>query len=282
MLGKLLKHEFRATARTMLPVLGVLLLSALLAALGIHVLDNDRAVTLLRVFAGIFLAVFFIGLIAAWVMAIVVMVSRFYRNLLGNEGYLMFTLPTNPHALVWSKLIVSTVWFLVTTLAIALAMWIAFFSLANLSELDFSGLVQGWRMLLDYLAEEGVDAGRLWLLLGEYLLALLLSCLVTCLHFYAAMSIGHMASNRKVLYSVLVFIGINFAFQILGSIVLSVLANSGTLEQLLLSYGGTETPLDVLRFLESLLGYSTLIVFIQGALMYLATVLSLKKGLNLN
>mgnify|MGYP006988889638 CR=1 FL=1 len=62
------------------------------------------------------------AIVAAVVMTVVLMVSRFYRNLLRNEGYLMFTLPVSAHALVWSKLIVSLVWFLLTALLIFLVM----------------------------------------------------------------------------------------------------------------------------------------------------------------
>ena len=113
MLGKLIKHEFRATARVMLPVLGVLLLMSLLAGLSIRLLDSGRIVLMMRILAGLFIAAFIIGIIAAIIIAIVLMVNRFYRNLLRDEGYLMHTLPSNTHALVWSKLIVSLCWFIV-------------------------------------------------------------------------------------------------------------------------------------------------------------------------
>ena len=43
MLGKLLKHEFRATGRTMLPVLGVLTLLVLLANISVRLLDTNSA-----------------------------------------------------------------------------------------------------------------------------------------------------------------------------------------------------------------------------------------------
>ena len=100
MLGKLLKHEFRATSRVMLPVLGVLLLTSVLAGLSIRLLDTGHIATMMRIVARLFIAAFVIGVITAIVISIVLMVNRFYRNLLCDEGYLMHTLPSNAHALV--------------------------------------------------------------------------------------------------------------------------------------------------------------------------------------
>lgn len=39
------------------------------------------------------------------------MVVRFRNNLMTDEGYLMFTLPVSVHQLLWSKLLVSMLWF---------------------------------------------------------------------------------------------------------------------------------------------------------------------------
>ena len=74
MLRKLLKQEFRATARVMLPLY----------------------------------LVTFVLVLAALIQAVL----RFRSNLLGDEGYVMFTLPVSTHQLVWAKLITSVVWFL--------------------------------------------------------------------------------------------------------------------------------------------------------------------------
>ena len=47
MLGKLLKYEFRATGRVMLPFLGGLLVLALAANLGIRLINGNAALTAL-------------------------------------------------------------------------------------------------------------------------------------------------------------------------------------------------------------------------------------------
>lgn len=277
MLGKLLKHEFRATGRTMLPVLGVLTALVLLANLSVRF--GDGIASRYKLAAVLFVLIVIaavIAVIAAEVMSIVVMVQRFYKNLLGDEGYLMHTLPANVHELVWSKLIVSLAWILATNVLIFL---LGALSLMNLGQLSVGEVINGfpsWAEVKAVLTREGLSMGDLWLLGLEMLLLLLAGELTVCLHFYGAMSLGHMFSKDKVLLSIVFFVGFNFLF----SIISGLLGYAGIRinEAVMFSIG---TVLEGLRWVQgtmaSVLGYSLL----QGLILYLATVFGLKKGLNL-
>lgn len=281
MLGKLLKHEFRATSRVMLPVLGVLLLTSVLAGLSIRLLDTGHIATMMRIVARLFIAAFVIGVITAIVISIVLMVNRFYRNLLCDEGYLMHTLPSNAHALVWSKLIVSLCWFIVTSLVIYLAVFFMTLFLGALQTVNFSDVAEDWKQTLAFLQEEGVGRGQLWLLLLEFLAAALLSMLACCLHFYAAMSLGHMAPNRKVLFSVLAFIGISIAFRIILSGVAAGMIQSGAMETFFLGLEEAPGISEAFSMLHKIALGTLLLSLIQSAVLYVPTVFGLKKGLNL-
>ena len=113
MLGKLLKHEFRATARVMLPLYLVLLAISLCGNFATRVMEHSSS-QLLNLVGSLTIFAFFIGLIAVSLMSLYLMISRFHKNLLTDEGYLMFTLPVSVHGLIVSKIIVSTVWFILT------------------------------------------------------------------------------------------------------------------------------------------------------------------------
>ena len=120
MLRKLLKHEFRATGRVMLPMYLILLVTAVgsnLAGRGML----DRQSDILNILGVLIVMAFGIAICGALLMSFVLMIQRFYKNLLQDEGYLMFTLPVSVHQHVWSKLIVSAVWFAATILAIIAA-----------------------------------------------------------------------------------------------------------------------------------------------------------------
>ena len=117
MLRKLMKHEFRATGRILLPLFGILLLAALAARFSVgFLLETDS--WFLNLVGGLLTTAFGLAIFAVCLMALITMVNRFRTNLLGDEGYIMFTLPASVHQQIWSKLIVSAVWFLATGLAV--------------------------------------------------------------------------------------------------------------------------------------------------------------------
>lgn len=274
MLGKLLKHEFRATGRIMLPVMGVLTLLALMFNVSVRLIDEVNS-DLLRLLFGIVIFAFAVGIIAAEVIAVLLMINRFYKNLLGEEGYLMFTLPTNVHGLVWSKLIVSFVWFLLTNLLILLiaALTVLSFNKLELAEM-FSNLPKLSEMLRE-LAEYGIYPGDFAVLGIEWLLAMIAGALTSCLHFYAAMALGHSFSNHKGLYSVLFFV----ALSILGQFITGAVGINGIgfMEELMMA----DTPVLVIRNIKLVLAMGLGWELVLGALLYVITTLSLKLRLNL-
>lgn len=275
MLGKLLKHEFRATGRVMLPVLGVLILIALLFNLSVRFYDASTTVLVNVLFAFVVFA-FVAGIIAAEIIALVLMINRFYKNLLGEEGYLMHTLPVSVHELVWSKIIVSFVWFLVTNLVIILVIGCTalFLSGTNLAEIfrDFPR----WSEIWDELSKLGLYP-RHFILLGlEYLLLILLGGVAACLHFYAAMAIGHSFANHKGLLSVLFFIGISMFLNILNSML-----GAGSIDNVEELFFAADSAIQTVRSMQTVMGAVAGWELLQTALLYVATVLGLKKWLNL-
>ena len=277
MLGKLLKHEFRATGRTMLPIYAAVLALAVLGNLSIRFVQNTNS-TFLRILFGLLFGAFVIGMIAAAIMTLVMMISRFYRNLLKDEGYLMHTLPVNVHGLVWSKLIVSFVWFLATFLILWLVIMLSALlqSGTNLAEI-FQGL-PSWAEIRAMLAQLDIHSGQLWALGLSLLAAAILSCLTGCLHFYASMSLGHMFSKDKVLLSIVFFVVISIALSMLST-GYSAVVFRGYVDMEL--EGGWEVFKEVLALMQNITLRVMAVELVQGALLYLATVLGLKKGLNL-
>lgn len=150
MLRKLLKHEFRATARIMLPLYLVLLVTAVGANITTQGLSNS-SYQILRLLGALLAMAFGIAIIGVCVMSLVVMVQRFYKNLLGDEGYVMLTLPVNLHQQVWSKLIVSAVWFAATFLAVVLAALMVSFNVGSLTAF-FRGIGELLEQLTAYYA----------------------------------------------------------------------------------------------------------------------------------
>ena len=107
MLGKLLKHEFRATGRIMLPLIAAELMVSVLAGLSVRGLGRMQSMSFLHTMYVLTLMVFGLGLFAIAVVAFVLMIQRFYKSLLRDEGYLSMTLPVTVDAHIWAKLLTS-------------------------------------------------------------------------------------------------------------------------------------------------------------------------------
>ena len=275
MLGKLLKHEFRATGRIMLPLMGALLALALMANLSIRGMTSSLSdIPALRILFILILIFFGMGMVAVGVMALVVMVSRFYRNLLKSEGYLMFTLPVSVHELIWSKLIVSLVWFFATALFIFLILALTGLNLSGTNlEMIFSEF-PSWSEVVRELDELGIR-GALTQLMAWSAVIMLLGAIVSCLHFYGAMALGHMFTKNKVLLSVVFFILISFAFNTMemgyGLSGIAMEAQSFDMH----------TAKEGISFASRFCMHACIMQAVQAAVLYLATALGLKRGLNL-
>lgn len=187
MLKKLLKYEFRATGRYLLPLLCLLLVMAAAAALCIRVLSSGDAGKAATVLAAIFVVLFFLSVMALAAVTLVLVVYRFYRNLLGSEGYLMHTLPVNVHQLIWSKLITAVFWMALTGVCI----YGCLFGVAFRAEI-WAQVFSELGALFERLARAyGIGAAELVSVVLEFCVLLLLGSMASCLLFYASLAIGH-------------------------------------------------------------------------------------------
>ncbi len=108
MFGKLVKHEFRATAR-IIPF--VYLVTVFLAL--VHLLTVRLN---LGILANLSFVLVIIMCFAQVAVTVILIVWRYYKSLYSNEGYLTHTLPVTPSKHLWSKLLVGAVWYLTAML----------------------------------------------------------------------------------------------------------------------------------------------------------------------
>lgn len=271
MLRKLLKHEFRATARIMLPMYLVLLVTAMGSNLaGRGMLDSRSKI--LSILGTLIVMAFGFAICGVLLMSFVLMIQRFYKNLLQDEGYLMFTLPVSVHQHIWSKLIVSAVWFAATILAVIAASLIVAFRGGFLREmLDFlSWFFSGLRLLKISETLNGT------VYLAELAVLIFLSMAAFSLQFYAALAAGHSFANRKMLCSVALFFAFQFVLQMAGGTLFVALDNLGFFR--ILNFDWITSPAAAIH-----VGLLTAIAFvvIYGAIFYAVTAVFLKRRLNL-
>ena len=270
MLRKLMKHEFRATGRVMLPLYLVLLLTAVGANISTRGMMGKNS-SFLNILGGLLVTAFAVAIIGVCVMALVLMVQRFYKNLLGDEGYIMMTLPASVHQQIWSKLMVSFVWFVVTMAAVCLASVIMAYQ-GGLFRLLFNGLRSLFDEITAYYALNGTA------LILEFLLEVFLACCVMCLQFYAALSVGHSFVRHKMAWSVLFFFIFQFAAQFLGSMLIVGLDETPFYEWL---WRVTHIATGGMAAYHATMAVMALGTIVYGAIFYGITVFFMKKHLNL-
>lgn len=120
MLGKLFKYELKAASRTFLPIY----MALIVLSIANRIFQGVNIIFVTRLGAIIEGALF----IALWVVTLFLIIQRFNKNLLKDEGYLMFTLPVKPRTLIISKLLSAVVWSIGSGIAALLAIMILVFT----------------------------------------------------------------------------------------------------------------------------------------------------------
>ena len=157
-------------------------------------------------------------------------------------------------------------WSVLSTVLAALA-WMAEISVVS-RENVFSLIAQGLRSLRQHLS------GNLTGCAAALVVLCLVSCLVSFLKFYAAISLGHSFSNHKILLSVVFYIGFGIITQTIGTIFASV----GIQIDISPDFWSS---LPVTQVFSSLAWAAAGVSALLGAAYYVLTLLMLKKRLNL-
>lgn len=202
MLNKLLKYEIKATGRIFLPIFLSLLVFSVINKF-ISAFDPLKLYTP----AKISLAVYIIIMAGMFVMTLTMMIQRFYKNLLSDEGYLMYTLPVRPWMHIVSKLLVSMLWIITSVIAAMISILIIAYQKGALAQI-FNELTAFHNRIIEQL---GPGA---YLISLEIILLILISLASGILLVYASIAVGHLFNRHKMLASFAAFIGLNTLTQI--------------------------------------------------------------------
>lgn len=216
MLMKLMKHELRGTARTMWPMYLAALVLSVFMALVVRFWDGADSM-ILNLLVALLMFLYVALLTALFIVVMVMMINRFKNNLLQDEGYVMFTLPVSNHQLIWSKIIVSCLWFVVTLLVVCLSVILVGAFGAYEAGMVGEILAQFKILWREFSLAFGISGPVIIL---EGIVYGFFSYASFCLLFYAALSTGHGFARHKGLMSVL-FFGAYFIFiQVVNGLIL--------------------------------------------------------------
>ena len=225
MLTKLLKYEYKTTARTLLPigggVLGLCLLSGVLNRLLEPVPDLP---VVLQWTCALLSAATAMALVFVLAACFFVNVQRFYR-LLGDQGYLMLTLPVP----AWQHMAAKLLCACGSTVLSVLALFLCGFVL-GLGTADSTGVSSDFapvRVDPDFSILR-IDGQPIQLPISAirlYLAALMLLMLAAgYLFFYLCIAIGAQWAQHRLAASVIAYFVLTFVLQFVGVVALLALA----------------------------------------------------------
>ncbi len=215
MLGKLIKHEWKAVWKVPALLLGILMIIAAVAGLTFVLPIWDSDWIGLPMSGIMLIMMFYVAMIGASLGIVIYLAVRYFKNMFTDEGYLTHTLPVTSRQLLISKVIIMSVWELLSSIGVLFSMvvfgGVAVFSLAS-KEGDFALLV----------IEAMKELGNLWdmpffkdfQIFGVITVFMaLVSCFSEAMIIIASITMGQMIRKHRVLGSVGAYFAINAVIQ---------------------------------------------------------------------
>ncbi len=258
MLGKLLKYEYKATSRYFI---GLYIVLALLT-IGNKVMITIETATdidlkVVDILFGLIMVSYIVAIIAITVATFVLILRRFYFNMLKDEGYLSFTLPATVGQHIASKLIVGITWFVATIVLNVISIFVVTYN----KDINY---VKG----ISDIAQELTRSGG-WGYVVEGIIAIIVTVIGMPMLMYACLSIGQLYTKHRVVGAILAYIGYYIINQVLSSVFLVICMHS------------LGDSYDTSAFTNQVLIFSIVLSIVISIASYIVTHYILSKKLNL-
>ncbi len=271
MLSKSIKHELRATSRVVLPLFAALLLLSVMANLSVHFFVEMEH-PFWQTVGALFIVIFIFSLLAVFLGVMILMIQRFVRSFLSDEGYLNMTLPVSVHTHIFSRLLVSVLWYFLTIVAVLTAILVMCIDMQGQFFGAFGEIVvllwDGLKLL------RGKELFELILLFLEGIVSMVLAAAGASLLYYAAFAIGHSFQRHKMALSIVFIFAINWVLSFINTLLLL-----GADMDRLMWY--MEVQIDSAGKLALVLLIPILLSLFQCMVLYALTYYFMKKKLNL-
>lgn len=275
MLRKLIKHELRATSKIFLSLFAAVV--ALMGGFQMIFLvarlltGRDDTNPLLAILFGLFSVLSAFALLAMMAVLVIVPVQRFYKNLLGDEGYLMFTLPATPAQQILSKLTTGLIWMFVGMIVCILAVLLFAWNLPDITAIP--------SISASFQAQTGMSFYSTLFLFGLFMLLVLAN---TYLHFYLCIAIGGQWPQNRLLASAVAYLILNAVLQFVvffGIIAAALIFSSADISFFRsLQSLAEQSPTG---FFYGMLGVSAVVLIVLNLVYFFVTRWLLSKRLNL-
>lgn len=230
MFGKLLKYEFKSTAKWYLLItliaLGLSVLTGIIAGSSSTTIRSWEPDTM-QIVAGTLGVLIFGGIIGLYLSNYYIIIRRFYSNLYGREGYLTWTLPASPHAIILSKFVGALVASLYCLFLLFLSGFITMLVMGAVIGQDLSPVFSN-------IAEVFYHSIFYWMIIWW-----IFTTASGIFLFYVSIALGQLFQNRRGLKAILFFFLLCIVLSIIGTAV-NPARNTNDLLHLLYDNGNME------------------------------------------
>lgn len=202
MFGKLIKHEFRATRRLVPFIWLALLVMAIL-----NLISGQIGVKWLSFTSMVFLVLLAIGQV---IVTYVVIITRYYRSLYTDEGYLTHTLPAEAGSLLGSKVLTSFIWIILSIFASIMVFLVIMIYFAKANDSSILDIFNEIKAFIGFDNSDLVKAVVLGIVFICYSILMQLS------QMFFAISFGSMARFQKLSIAgpIICYLILNFVLEI--------------------------------------------------------------------
>lgn len=197
MLGKLIKHEFKGTYKIFGLLFSALILLTLLSRFCIYIPFDNMIYDFLTGFINI---AYMISVFCITLACTVIVMLRFNRNMLKDEGYLTHTLPVKVWQHIVAKVLTYTVWIIASIIMMLFSLFLYF---VGTDEFD---------VVIDFVnsAMEAIEAYPFLITTGIFTLVVcIIQVMVSLLAYMSALSLGQIFRKHKVAGAVFFYFVLN-------------------------------------------------------------------------
>lgn len=269
MLGKLIKHEFKATAKIFGLLYGAFIILTLLTRFCVYIPFDNMVFDLLK---GLLSILFIIVVFGLTMFSAVIVIMRFNRSMLRDEGYLSHTLPVKTWQHLVSKGITYTIWILASVIMMMVSLFLFF-----VGTKEFGTFIRAFDKFIS-----NVNIG----LLVFFIVVVIFQMFATMFNFFAALSLGQIFSKHKIAGAVLFYFVLNYAMSFLMSGAMVLLPNFvGDVNEMDAKITEAKTFADIINAVDDalwlLLGFAFVANIILTGIYFIISNYMLSKKLNL-
>ena len=217
MLGKLMKYEWKATWKLLVPLNLFIVVMSILAYITVQLDFFDTNNNLVMMTGAILILAYVLSMFVISVVSVIYLIYRFYTSVYGDEGYLLHTLPVDKHHIIIAKAVVSASWIILNIILVYLSMLFLF----STQERFIETITDGFQFYVEVVNSYN-KVGAFEVIMT--LVASFFAMLARILKVSACVSLGQLASNHKVLSSIGFYYAIYIVQRIFTLIYYAVLA----------------------------------------------------------